>query len=139
MSESARKRRAVWDSPKELLERLRNRSPLAGWREEFLRAYVTYGTRQRSDGRFELKCPPEIEAQVYAAAPAHDGWERLPDVHAPTLLLTGETSPLWSDGRAAAAAERIPNVHAEVVGGGHFFPMENPDETIDRVLRFLSD
>jgi pimeloyl-ACP methyl ester carboxylesterase len=139
MSEQARRRRSVWNSTDEMVERLRNGSPLAGWREEYLRAYVTYGTTARDDGTIELKCPPEIEAQVYASAPAHDGWERLARISCPTLLLTGSDSHMWGGGREAAAAAQLQKGRAEVVQGGHFFPMENPDATIDRILPFLRE
>lgn len=137
MSEQARRRRSVWSSTDEMLERLRNGSPLSGWREEFLHAYVTYGTTAREDGTIELKCPPEIEAQVYESAPSHDGWERLARIDCPTLLVTGSDSHLWGGGREATAAAQLSRGRAEVVHGGHFFPMENPDATLDRVLPFL--
>jgi pimeloyl-ACP methyl ester carboxylesterase len=138
MSEQARRRRSVWDSREEMLERLRNGTPLAGWRDDFLRAYVVYGTNTREDGTVELKCPPEIEAQVYASASSHDGWERLADITCPTLLVTGESSHMWGNGRGAQAAAQLRAGRAETVEGGHFFPMENPDGTYDRILPFLT-
>lgn len=138
MSEQARRRRAVWDSVDQMVERLRNGTPLAGWREDFLRAYVTYGTSAREDGKVELKCPPEIEAQVYAMAPRSDAWERLELIRCPTLVLTGTTSHMWAGERAELVGGRIADGHAEVVEGGHFFPMENPDVTVERVLAFLN-
>jgi pimeloyl-ACP methyl ester carboxylesterase len=137
MAESARRRRAVWDSPEQMIERLRQGSPLADWREEFLRAYVVYGTEQQEDGKFHLKCPPEIEAQIYSTAGTNDGWDRLARLDCPTLLLTGTSSPMWGGGRNEQAGERIPDGVTETIPGGHFFPMENPDETVARVLPFL--
>ncbi len=137
MSEQARRRRAVWDSTDELLQRLRDGSPLATWREEFLRAYVVHGTKQRSDGSVELKCPPEIEALVYAAA-LNDAWERLANIGCPTLLVTGQSSPMWGNGRGEQAAAQLPNGRFESVEGGHFFPMERPDETLDVIIPFLT-
>jgi len=139
MASQARKRRAVWDSRDEMIERLRNGSPLAAWREEFLRAYVTYGTGPRDDGKVELMSPPEIEAQIYQMGGRHDGWHRLESLRPPTLLLTGGDSPMWAAPLRDAAAARIPNVVAETVEGGHFFPMENPEHTVDAVLRFLDE
>lgn len=138
MSEQARRRRAVWESAEELIDRLRDGTPLSSWRDDFLRAYVSYGTFLREDGKVELKCPPEIEAQIYATASAHDGWERLADVKTPTLLLTGESSPMWSADRSALAASQLATGRNSVVRGGHFFPMENPDEVLDEILPFLS-
>jgi pimeloyl-ACP methyl ester carboxylesterase len=137
MAESARRRRAIWDSPEQMVDRLRNGTPLAGWREDFLRAYAIYGMTERVDGTFELKCPPAIEAQVYAEAGSNDGWDRIAHLQPPTLLLTGEDSPMWSAGRNEEAAERLPNGRAATIRGGHFFPMENPDDTIEQVLPFL--
>lgn len=137
MSDQARRRRAIWNSPDEMIERLRKGTPLATWKDEFLRAYVTYGTQAREDGTVELKCPPEIEAEIYSMGGRHDGWDRLGDLECPTLMLTGTESPMWFDMRARAAAMRLPNGRGELVEGGHFFPMENPDETVAHVLRFL--
>ena len=139
MADQARKRRAVWDSPEQMIERLRNGTPLAAWRDEFLRAYAIYGTTPLAEGGVQLKCPPAIEAQIYAEAGSNDGWERLAHVDCPTLLLTGTDSPMWGDGRNEEAAERIARGRAATIRGGHFFPMENPDETIEHVLPFLLD
>jgi pimeloyl-ACP methyl ester carboxylesterase len=137
MSERTRRRRAIWSSHDEMIGRLRDGSPLSGWRDDFLRAYVTYGTDTLQDGSVQLKCPPDIEAQVYAEASSHDGWERLSDIECPTLLLTGESSHLWAAGRNELAAAQIRTGRAEVVQGGHFFPMEEPENASDRILRFL--
>lgn len=139
MSEQARRRRAVWDSTDELLERLRTGTPLAAWRDDFLRAYVTYGTQAQPDGTVRLKCPPEIEAKVYEMGPTNDGWDRLPGVGCPTLILTGEQSPMWFEDRAEVAAATMPSARAAKVVGGHFFPMEHPDETIEHVVDFLDE
>lgn len=138
MSEQARRRRSIWPSTDAMVERLQNGSPLAGWREEYLRAYVTYGTMAREDGTIELKCPPEVEAQVYESGGTHDGWERLSQVACPTLLLTGSESHMWGGASEEAAVELLTEGRAEVIQGGHFFPMENPDATLDRVLPFLT-
>lgn len=139
MADQARKRRATWDSTDQMVERLKKGSPLAGWREDFIRAYVTYGTSPLDDGRIELKCPPEVEGEIYTMGGKHDGWDRLADLKPPTLLLTGTDSPMWAKERAGAAAARIPSGRGELVRGGHFFPMENPDDTVDAILGFLAD
>jgi pimeloyl-ACP methyl ester carboxylesterase len=138
MAEQARKRRAIWDSRDQMVERLRRGSPLAAWREEFLRAYVTYGTSERDDGRYELMAPPEVEAQIYTMGGRHDGWDRLAEVGAPTLFLTGRDSVMWSAELSDEAAGRLQNGTGRTVGGGHFFPMENPEEAVETVARFLT-
>ncbi len=138
MSDQARRRRAVWDSTDQMVERLMERSPLSAWREDFIRAYVTYGTEPMDDGRVELKCPPAIEAQIYQMGGRHDGWDRLAAIEVPTLFLTGEDSPIWTADRREEAVARLPMGEGKTSPGGHFFPMERPDVAVDAVLAFLS-
>ncbi|MEX2394901.1 MAG: alpha/beta hydrolase, partial [Actinomycetota bacterium] len=138
MAESAKRRRAIWDSTDQMVDRLKQGSPLARWRDDFLQAYVAYGTDPLDNGTYELKCPPAVEAQVYTMGGRHDGWDRLTQLTPPTLLLTGKDSPMWADERGEVAASRIPKGTHEVIAGGHFFPQENPDETVDRILTFLA-
>jgi pimeloyl-ACP methyl ester carboxylesterase len=137
LASGARRRRAIWPSPDEMAERLRTGTPLSGWREDFIRAYVTYGLEPLDDGTFRLRCPPEIESQIYVMGGRHDGWARLASLEPPTLMLTGVDSPMWFGERADRAVERIPHGIGRRVRGGHFFPMEHPDETLDAVLPFV--
>lgn len=139
MAASARRRRHVWGSPDEMVTRLREGTPLAGWREDFLGAYAEHGTVRTDDG-FELKCPPEIEAQVYEMGMRHDGWERLADLTCPALFLAGESSDLWGPDRRDQARGQLRTGPVEVVSdAGHFFPMERPEETLTLALPFLEE
>jgi pimeloyl-ACP methyl ester carboxylesterase len=137
LAPGARKRRALWNSREEMVERLKAGTRLSGWRDEFLRAYVEHGTYLSEDGRFALKCPPEIEARIYESGGTHDGYERLWSLEARTLVLVGEHSEIWS---YSGLMRDVRNGSAEVVSGaGHFFPMEAPEVTLDRMLRFLTE
>jgi pimeloyl-ACP methyl ester carboxylesterase len=136
MADAARRRRSVWDSPGQMVERLQQGSPLSAWRNDFLRAYVEGGTAA-GEGGVELKCSPEVEAQVYEMGMRQDGWERLGDLGLPVLFAVGEDSPMWAGGRAEQATAGMSDVEVAVLAGGHFFPMENPDATLNRVLSFL--
>jgi len=137
MAEAARRRRAIWDSREEMAARLRDGTPLAEWRDDFLRAYVDGGTIPTEDGRFVLKCPPEIEAQVYEGSGRHDGYEKLSRLTCPVLFMAGERSHMWASPRRDEAAAQLRHGELAVIDGGHFFPMENPDATLDAVLDFL--
>jgi pimeloyl-ACP methyl ester carboxylesterase len=138
MSEQAKRRRAVWDTHEQMIERLRKGgSPLADWREEFLRAYVTYGLEPGEDGKLHLRCPPEIEAQIYVMGGRHDGWDRLAEIACPTLFLAGAESYMWAEELRVEAAQKLQKGRVETSPGGHFFPMEQPEAALDRVLTFL--
>lgn len=137
LTAGARKRRKVWSSREEMVERLRSNSPMSTWRPEFVNAYVRHGTRAIPDGGVELKCPPEVEAQIYMGAGLHDAWERMQTLACPVLVLVGEHSHVWSATRREAIAAS--GCRVEVVGGaGHFLPMEDPEATMDHLLTFLA-
>ena len=139
MAAATRKRRRVWPSHNAMVERLREGSPLHAWREDVLRAYVEGGTRLLADGTIELKCPPAGEAQIYEMGMVHKGWEAIGELRCPTLLLAGETSELWPARPRERIAGALAEGRVEIVRGGHFFPQENPDDTLERVLGFLDE
>jgi pimeloyl-ACP methyl ester carboxylesterase len=138
LASGAARRRMVWDSREELIEGYRLRRTFAGWREDVLRLYAEHGTFKREDGRIELKCPAEIEAELYRNSLSPDTWELLPRVRCPTLVIRGEnTEPLLAR-VAEGVARRIPGARlATIAGGSHFVPMEQPEAIAAEALAFL--
>src|SRR3972149_3183607 len=138
LASGAAKRRVVWDSREELIEGYRLRRTFAGWREDVLRLYAEHGTFKREDGRIELKCPGEIEAELYRNSLSPDTWDLLPRVRCPTLVMRGEnTEPLLAR-VAEGVARRIPGASlATLAGGSHFVPMEQPEAIAAEALAVL--
>ena len=155
LAEGARKRRAVWPSRDELFRAYRQRDTFRTWREDILRLYVDEGTQPRADGKVELKCPPEIEAQFFDAVRHVDPWPLLPKMRCPTLLLWGGEShlpvrqaglhgrgPSTGSGQSLAEQleEALPQARTVIVPGAtHFLPQERPDEVARLIEEFLSD
>ncbi len=54
----ARRRRNGWKDKQEALDYFRGKGMFEGWREEYLRAYVTYGLKPDPDHGTVLVCPP---------------------------------------------------------------------------------
>lgn len=72
------------------------------------------------------------EAYVFDAA-------RFADLHTPTLLLVGETSPQTAHDDAAAVAAALPNAQVQVIPGqGHGATYQAPDVFVESVLPFLT-
>src|SRR3990170_7270264 len=108
LASGAAKRRMVWDSREELVDAYRERRAFASWREDVLRLFAEHGTFEREDGRVELKCPGEIEAELYRNSLSPDVWDLLPRVRCPALVIRGEhTEPLLAL-VAEGVAGRIP-------------------------------
>lgn len=135
MAQRARKRRVVWESRTAMFHSYKSREPFRTWREDALWAYIEEGTKLQADGQVALKCPAEIEAQIYEMAPKLDGFEILAQLATPVLLIRGE----HSDTFGVATAERAMTVlkHGKlktVAGTTHFVPMERP-EAVERAIR----
>ena len=74
-----------------------------------------------------------------AAAAAFDGWERLPEIQAPTLILHGDLDRVVDPGNAPLLAERIPDARVEMFPGcGHLFFWEQPARVAAAVGEFLA-
>jgi 3-oxoadipate enol-lactonase len=82
--------------------------------------------------------PAGWEAQA-AAAEAFDGYDRLGEISAPTLVLHGDADRVIDAGNAEILAARIPRARAEVFAGcGHLFFWEQPLRFVSVVGEFLA-
>ena len=93
------KRRNIWSSPAELIERFQSRAPHSLWDSRVLHDYATYGllpnphAETNNDDLFELACPPEIEASVYSDS--GDSWlgESLKKINSPVRIIRAAPPP----------------------------------------------
>jgi pimeloyl-ACP methyl ester carboxylesterase len=77
------------------------------------------------------------QAQLRAVA-AHDTYDRLPDIDAPTLVLHGTDDPLLPAGNGRILAERIPGAKLVLLNGArHAYLLEKQAEADAAVLDFL--
>jgi 3-oxoadipate enol-lactonase len=110
--------------------RMQALAPLAfrhGAEEEFVRRFVAKKSK-------DVQNPEGYAAQI-AAALGHDTYDRLPDIAAPTLVITGDDDQVIPAASSLPLQERIPGATLHVVrGAGHLFFLERPAET-ERVLR----
>ena len=89
LSQLARKRRASFASPAEAHDNWKGKPPFREWDARALRAYVSGGLKE-VDGRWELKCSRDDEAEFYMAITDHAAWERLDEIATPACLVAGE-------------------------------------------------
>jgi pimeloyl-ACP methyl ester carboxylesterase len=143
LSEGARKRRPVWESREEMVESYRRKDAFSAWRPEVLRLYAEHGTRRLEggdgvSGPFELKCWPEVEAQVFENSASLDTWEVAAQIAVPTLVLVGETTNQYLRMMASGLAQRVPGARLETIeGAGHLAPMERPEAVAAMVREWL--
>ena len=139
MSEGARRRRAVFESADAAFEHFRSRSLFERCPDEAVQLYVEHGIFRREDGRLQLKCPGEIEGEVFANSASLDIWEVLPRIEVPVLVIRGERTEDFLGMVAGAVAERLPNGRLETVpDAGHLVPMERPEAVAGLIRDFLA-
>ena len=146
----ASKRRADFDSARDMLERIRTKAAFPRFEPAMLEDYCTHGVRPRPDGGVTLACRPVVEASVYATARGnarvHDSVAR---VSIPVHVIRAQMMP--TDGSVSIAeafaysptwaglAGAFPNGTDEYWPDcTHFIPMERPDVIAERVRRMIA-
>ncbi len=137
IAKAARRRRAVFDSRAEVLERYGSRLPLSLLDDRVLAAYATHGFVDRPDGSVELACAPDQEASVFehhnTGAEALLGELRLPVV----LGASGDGGEP-ADSVVSAAADRPHLTLVSYPDLTHFGPLQEPDRLAVDVARFFA-
>ena len=84
--------------------------------------------------------PPEAWAAQAAAGAGFDRYDRMGEIAAPTLVLTGTEDAVVDPRNADVLAEHVPDARLErVEGAGHLFFWEEPAAFVASVGRFLED
>jgi pimeloyl-ACP methyl ester carboxylesterase len=132
--ERARRRRIVWDTRQQLFDAYRAKGAFSTWREDVLWDYVNHGTYNLPDGRIALKCPAELEAQLFANSTSLDIFSHMSRIDCPALVLRGEYTDLPIAVIAERVAQRIPcGSLMTIPDTSHFLAMEKPED-IARII-----
>jgi len=131
--EATKRRRAVFSSRSEVIERYGSRAPFDELHPECLESYVQHGFIDRADGAVELACSPALESKAYEQF-LQQGWGQLPKVSIAVLVAYGARGSDRPSTEAQAIAERIPSGVAEVFEDsdhlGCFGPLEDVTASI---------
>jgi len=137
LAQAARRRRNVFENREVARTRWGARPPLGAWDPRALDAYVTHGLRDREDGQVELKCPPEIESQIFARSGSTDLFEHLGELDMDVTLVTSDNSNVRH--LALLQRPRYPRcTFIDLMGPTHFIPQEVPDEVVTIILDAFS-
>jgi pimeloyl-ACP methyl ester carboxylesterase len=126
--EASRRRRLVFASVQEAVDRFRSKPPFAGCEPEAVWAYVEQGTRPLPDGTVRLTCSGETEASVYETNEQLD-FTRFAAITCPVVVAAGaavatgnELPPMV----APLVADALGDARLELLEGvTHFAPMED--------------
>jgi pimeloyl-ACP methyl ester carboxylesterase len=129
------KRNNLWQSWREMFDRLSGRGSFAVWRLDVLEDYCRYGVLPNPDGAgWVLACPPLVEASIYTGSGGRDIHDLFATIDVPVTVLRGEkrtrleamdflASPTWE--RLADQFPKGRDVYLPHLT--HFIPMQDPD------------
>ena len=130
-----RRRRRRWNSREEARDFLARKPLFESWEPRSLDLYVGEGLRELGDGTVELKCAPEVEAEIFGGAHDIDLHEAADTLAIPALVLRATAGDfprqVYDDWVARMKHGRLVDIE-----GGHLVPMENPGRVARAVLDY---
>ena len=140
-SEMVGKRRNSWAGLDAMFDRFKDRHPYSLWDPAVLRDYCEYGLLADGEGGFELACPPQTEASVYATSLTVDPWPLIENIDQPVKVLR---APQLAPGKAFDfASSPTPPELADSFADGtdvylpdltHFMPMQDPARIANLII-----
>lgn len=128
------RRRNIWQSPDEMIERFTGRPPFGHWKPDVLADYCRYGLILNEEGSYRLACLPEVEAAVYAATAGSSPYADIRSLEIPVRILRARQRPaeITADMSFSPTAPDLALQfrHGEDVllpDHTHYIPMEDPD------------
>jgi pimeloyl-ACP methyl ester carboxylesterase len=132
-------RRAVFADADAMYANFAGKPPYNTWRPDILRKYCEHGAAPNSQGLWELKCRPAIEASFYASVGRFRTLERALGCRAKSLVIFGTRGNASTGAEHAhLLKEELPAVEiVELPEYGHLVAMEDPDLIAHLAVDFL--
>lgn len=133
----AKRRGSQWDSRDAAWSYFYQRGIFRGWTDEALTAYIDHALARQPDGSLTLKCPPWMEAQIFASFPRRL-WSSVRRLTVPTRILFGTNSYPFVRPSVERAARLNAAIRVHAVPGGHCFMQQDPEAAAQETARSLA-
>lgn len=137
MARRVRQRRQHWPSRQLAYQTLHQRGIFHGWSEQALDAYLDHALSHQADGSCRLKCPPQIEGDIFGSLPRRL-WPSLGRVNVPVELVMGTQTYPFALQAAARWQQRNRHIRLHSVAGDHCYMQDDPQGTAARLLPLLA-
>lgn len=135
LAEKTRVRRNHWQNQAEAFAYFRSKSAYKDWHDDSLNSFVTHALYQKDEGGLALKCPPDIEADIFNSTP-QGLWDDIRALTVPTIILYGDKSYPFMESACKQAHENA-FIQIEKRSGTHCFMLEHPDSTCDAIAKYI--
>lgn len=130
LARQARVRSVSWPDADALWQYFYQRGVFKGWQDDCLKSYLAHAIQAEEDGRFTLKCPPAIEAAIFASYTPHL-WQAIPQVKVPVRMMVGEHTFPFIHKALPKIRQSNEYFSFELMPGGHCFMQEAPAATAE--------
>ena len=136
LAEQAKKRRESWPSREAVRHAWKDKPTFQSWTPEAFELYLNEGFKDLPDGSVALKCPPAVEAAVFAASAAEiDMYDAVTAVACPALLVHASQGHFPVVFHELFAGQFQNGVH-RVVNAAHLMPLEAPALCAELLFEF---
>lgn len=115
-----------WDENTDLVDYFKNKNLFKNMHIQCVQDYVSSATEPSEQG-YKLTFSHEVEAEIFRTLPLkiHQFYGKLSK---PAVLITGEKTTVCKPKLIAPFIEKNGLEHYEIEGGGHMFPLEQPEK-----------
>ena len=137
LSKTALRRKTSFTSAERAFTHYSRKKVFADWKPEFIQAYVDTCLRSSENGSVQLACRPELESSIYQSLPPQ-AWSLPGKVTVPALYLVGSRSDTIDSAGVKRLKRKVGHQNVHLVEGGHLFPFEDPEGSMNLIKEFLS-
>jgi pimeloyl-ACP methyl ester carboxylesterase len=130
------RRRNVWPDAEAAYHHFASKDIFAAWAPGVLADYIEHGLKPHPDG-VELRFSRAVETEIYRSLPHHMGVGLGQPFPVPTGFVAGASSVELRQA-GLGATRKLVGKNLEMIAGGHLFPMESPQLTVEKTRQMIT-
>jgi pimeloyl-ACP methyl ester carboxylesterase len=135
---SVNNRKKQWQNIAEMKNELSQKRLYRNFDAQVMEHFLHSASHINQEGQRELSCSPRWEASIFGSFPK-SLWKSIKKLQVKTDIVTAEETFFFVSQGVEAASKKNKHVKLHEFGRSHCFPMEEPVETTEFILRLLSE
>lgn len=137
MVKSVSNRTANWQNIEVMQSEIAGKSFYKPWHAQVIEDYCQYSSTTNSDNSVQLSCSPKWEASIFGSYPK-GLWRAVREAKLLINILVANKTYFFIPTAVQRAAKVNKNIHWQMFGQHHCFPMEQPIETAAILTKLIT-
>ena len=134
---SVANRTNTWPSIAAMNESIASKAFYKTWHSQVINDYCEFSSSINADNTVQLSCEPSWEASIFGSYPK-GLWRAIYNIKVPVEILVAHNSYFFIPKAVKRAAKINKNIQWQKFGKTHCFPMEEPNETAEKITSIIS-